>query len=76
MAKIVRNVDDINKISESDNIVEIEYIEYVDDNGGTRRFSIKGLVPLSFNDCIKLYSDIDWSHSNMHFSVIQGETVE
>lgn len=80
MAKIVRNIDNISNISGSDYIIEIEYIEFIDDKGNVARYKLDALVPLSVEKCrevsTKFHEDVDWDKDNFHFAVGIGEVVK
>lgn len=67
MAYITRSVDNLNSISGSDLITEIEYIEFTDDSGNTRKFTIAGLTPVSVKECTQINKDVDWDKNNFHF---------
>ncbi len=76
MAKIVREIDDINNITGLDFLAEIEYIEFVDEKGISRKFKITGIVPLSVDDCRRIDKEVDWDGNNFHVVVDCGQEVK
>jgi len=72
MAKIIRLVEDVSKISGNDFIVEIEEIEFVGDDGRTKSFKINSIIPISAERCKELDSSVDWDKSNFHLLVCDG----
>ncbi len=76
MAKIIRNVDDVNKISSTDFLCEIECIEFIDDKGRRKQFKIFGIVPLSTDEFNELDKEVDWDDNNFHFAVDVGDEIK
>ncbi len=76
MAKIVREINDINDIKGTDFMMEIEYIEFLDDKGLRKKFKIFGIVPISTEECKSIDKEVDWDDSNFHFVVDVGEEIK
>lgn len=75
MAKIVRSVEDISKITGKDFIIEIEEIEFVGDDGRTTSFKINSIVPISTERCTELDNEVGWDKRNFHLLVCQGDAI-
>jgi len=73
MAKIVRQIEDVFKISENSFIIELEEIEFVDDSGRTKSFKIGSVVLVSAKRCIELDDTVDWNKINFHLIVCPEE---
>ena len=69
MAKIVRYIEDVSKITGNSFIIEIEEIELVGDNGKTTSFKIEAVVPISAERCAELDDTVDWNKKNFHLLV-------
>lgn len=69
MAKLTREIDNIDKINPNDFIIEIEFMEFVDGKGRSKKFKITGLAPISTDACRVLDNSIDWSPGNFHFII-------
>ncbi len=69
MAKIVRHIEDINKISGNSFIIELEGIEFIGDDGKTKYFEITSIVPMSAERCAEFDKTVDWDKTNFHLLV-------
>lgn len=69
MAKIVRNIEDISKINENSFLIELEEIEFIDDNGRNKSFKIEAIVPVSAERCAEFDKTIDWDKKNFHLLI-------
>ena len=69
MAKIVRNIEDVSKISGNSFIIELEEIEFIGDNGKTKSFKIGSVVLISAKRCTELDATVDWDKINFHLIV-------
>ena len=69
MAKIVRQIEDVSKISGNSFIIELEEIEFVDDSGRTKSFKIGSVVLVSAKKCAELDDTVDWDKKNFHLMV-------
>ena len=73
MAKIVRQIEDVSKISGNSFIIELEEIEFVDDTGKTKSFKIGSVVLISAKRCAELDDAVDWDKINFHLIVCPEE---
>ncbi len=73
MAKIVRYIEDISKITGSDFIIELEEIELIGDDGKTKSFKIDAVVLISAKRCAELDNTVDWDKKNFHLLVCPEE---
>ncbi len=69
MAKIVRNVEDVSKISGKDFIIEIEEIEFIGDDENSKSFKINSIVPISAERCSELDNNVNWDKINFHLLI-------
>ncbi len=69
MAKILRYVEDVSKIDGKSFIIEIESVEFIDDNSVTKSFKINSVVPVSTERCYELDNNVDWDKRNFHLLV-------
>lgn len=69
MAKIVRCVEDITKITSKSFVIEIEELELIGDNGETVSFKINSIIPISTEKCEEIDSDVNWDKKNFHLLV-------
>lgn len=77
MAYLVREVEDIELISGRDFIAELEFIKFIEPKSGkSRKFLVKGLCPISFEDCQRVDKTVEWIKANFHFVVDVDETAE
>jgi len=73
MAKIVRNIEDVSKITGNDFIIEIEEVEFVGDDGRTKSFKINSIIPISAERCVELDNAVGWDKSNFHLLLCPKE---
>ena len=76
MAKIVRNIDNVDDIKGTDFMMEIEDVEFIDDKGRKKKFKIFGIVPVSTDECKNIDKDVDWDDSNFHFVIDVGGEIK
>ena len=69
MAKIIRSVEDVSKITGNSFLIEIEEIELVGDDGKTKSFKIESVIPISVERCYELDGSVDWDKKNFHLLV-------
>lgn len=69
MAVITRNISNIAELTGDDFILELEYIEFIDDAGNHRKFKISGLCPISVIDCRRVSPATEWDDKNFHFVI-------
>lgn len=69
MAKIVRYIEDVSKISGKSFIIELEEIELIGDDGKTKSFKIEAIVPMSAERCAEVDNTVDWDRKNFHILV-------
>lgn len=69
MAKIVRNIEDVSKITGNSFIIELEEIELIGDDGKTKSFKIESIVPMSAERCAEFDKTVDWDKKNFHLLV-------
>lgn len=69
MAKIVRCVEDVTKITSKSFVIELEELELIDDAGKTASFKINSIVPLSAEKCAEIDNNVDWDKRNFHLLV-------
>ncbi len=69
MAKIVRHIEDINKISGNSFLIELEEIELVGDDGKSKSFKIAAIVPVSAERCAEFDKTVDWDKRNFHLLI-------
>jgi len=69
MAKIVRYIEDVSKISGNSFLIELEEIELIDDTGRTKSFKIAAIVPVSAERCAEVDSTVDWDKNNFHLLI-------
>ena len=73
MAKIMRNIEDVSKITGNSFIIELEEIEFVDDTGKTKSFKIAAIVPVSAERCAEFDKTVDWDKKNFHLLICPEE---
>lgn len=69
MAKIVRRIEDVTKITSKSFVIELEELELIGDNGETASFKISSLIPLSAEKCAEIDNEVDWDKRNFHLLV-------
>lgn len=74
MAKIVRYIEDIDKITEKSYVIELEELEFIDDHERTKSFKIEAIVPLSAKRCAEIDDTIDWNEKNFHLLICPEKT--
>lgn len=70
MAKIVRYVEDIFKITGNSFLIELEEIELIGDDGKTKSFKIESIVPISAERCAEFDKTVDWDKKNFHLLIV------
>lgn len=70
MAKIVRYIDDLSKINGNSFLIELEEIEFIEDDGKTKSFKIEAIVPISAERCAELDTTVDWDKRNFHLLIV------
>ena len=73
MAKIVRNIEDVNRITGNSFIIELEEIEFIGDDGKAKSFKIGSVVLISAKRCAELDDTVDWDKINFHLIVCPEE---
>lgn len=69
LAKIVRYIEDVSKISGNSFLIELEEIEFIGDDGNTKSFKIAAIVPVSAERCAEADKTIDWDKKNFHLLI-------
>lgn len=75
MAKIVRNVENVDDITVKNMIIELEEIEFIGDDGRSKTFKLDTLIPISYKRCTELDDNVDWDSNNFHFLACTGDEV-